>query len=387
MLIKKHLLIFLCISLYSVSLVAQTYSGYVRVGSSTGIFQHDVTDSDAKFLGNNIIFNNILTFPEFVVGAQAKVKIPTSTVTGGADTYKEVGASASWEKAYMGWNLPFYRPLRLWMGHAIPLYLPGSYLTQLDIISAGARWAKDGVALQYRGDIISGGVSVTASTTAYAFFDDFQAGSNLQCNLKAYDIPLQIGATLSFKNSYDDERSVSWRDWTSAIFAQYKPKFASDSVLKSLTLTAGYCINGAPVPTNATFKYVELYNTKKNAPELQHSHVVTVNTTIKISRITVDEEAEVAKSFDGGYYSLYSTVRVSVPVADWLKLQPTVQYFAVTNGNDSTRNRDSLTLFPRIVLENGPHQLMLGTKIEHRQMDADNYHWILKFPAYYRYTL
>lgn len=379
---RKLSCFFLTIFFFALSVpsFAQKYSGYIRVGSSTGIFQHDVTESDAKFLGNNIIFNNVLTFPDFVVGAQAKIKLPTSTVTGGADTYRQVGASASWEKAYMGMNLPVYKPLRVWLGHAIPLYLPGSYLTQLDIVSAGARWAKDGVAAQYRGDVVSFGASVTATTTAYAFFDDFQAGSAVQCNLNEYDIPLNVGVSLNFKNSYDDEKSVSARDWTSAIFAQYKPD-------KMLTLTAGYCINGAPVPTNATFKYVELYNTKKNAPELQHSHVLTFNAVMHVGIVTVDEELEGAKSFDGGYYTLYTTLRASFPVAKWLKLQPTVQYFAVRKDADSTLDRDSLTLFPRIVLEKSHHQLMFGTKIEHRQMTADDYHWILKFPAYYRYTL
>ena len=96
---------------------------------------------------------------------------------------------------------------------------------------------------------------------------------------------------------------------------------------------------------------------------------------------------EGAKSFDSGYYSFYTTVRVSVPVADWLSVQPAVWYFAVRNDGDGSLDRDSLTLFPRIVLKKGPHQLMVGTKIERRQMTGDDHHWILQFPAYYRYTL
>lgn len=370
----------ICAVFLSAFCAAQSYRAYVRVGSGTGIFQHDVTADDASFLGNNIIFNNVLTFPDFVVGAEAKLKIPVKTTTEGADTYKEVGASASWEKVYMGWNLPFYKPLRLWLGHGMPLYLPGSYLSQLEIISAGARWAKDGVAVQYRGEVLSFGASLTAGTTAYAFYDDIQAGSAVQANLRAFGIPLDAGVSLNVKNSYDGKRSFSARDVTSALFAQYKP----DS---SLAVTAGYCINGAPVPTNTTFKFVEKYGGKGSPDALQHCHVLTFNSLVRLGGVTVDEAMEGAKSFDGGYYSFYATVRVSVPVTDWLSVQPAVWYFAVRNDENGSLDRDSLTLFPRVVFSKGAHQLIVGTKIERRQMTADDYHWILKFPAYYRYTL
>ncbi|MDE6774282.1 MAG: hypothetical protein K2J14_06615, partial [Treponemataceae bacterium] len=121
----------LCAVFFSSFCAAQSYRAYVRVGSGTGIFQHDVTADDASFLGNNIIFNNVVTFPDFVLGAQVKLKIPVKTTTDGADTYKEVGVSASWEKAYLGWNLPFCKRVRLWIGHGMPMYLPGSYLSQL----------------------------------------------------------------------------------------------------------------------------------------------------------------------------------------------------------------------------------------------------------------
>lgn len=370
----------LCAVFFSSFCVAQSYRAYVRVGSGTGIFRHDVTADDASFLGNNIVCNNVVTFPDFVLGAQVKLKIPVKTTADGADTYKEVGVSASWEKVYLGWNLPFCKRVRLWLGHGMPLYLPGSYLSQLDIVSAGARWVKDGIAVQYRGDLVSFGAGLTAGTTAYAFSDDLQAGSAAQVNLNGYGIPLEAGVSLTVKNSYDGSSSFSARDLTGAVFAHYKPD-------NMFALTAGYCINGAPVPTNTTFKYVERYGSKDSPDELRHCHVLTCNALLRWGNVTVDEAMEGAKSFDGGYYSFYTTVRVSVPVADWLSVQPAVWYFAVRNDGNGSLDRDSLTLFPRVVLKKGPHQLMLGTKIERRQLTSDDYHWIFQFPAYYRYTL
>lgn len=356
---------------------APKISAYVRAGSSTGLFAHDVSENDACFSGANVVFNASATASDYVFACQAKVKLSS------CDTYKEAYTSSSWEKAYLGINLPCYSALRLWGGHALPLYLQGSYLTQLDVVSSGARWLKDGIGLQYRSDLVSLGVGITSDTTTRQYlYKGFKAASGLQLNFARYDIPLQIGATLLFDN-YDaaaEDFAVEARDWTSAAFAQYKPA-------KWATLTAGYCINGAPVTTNTTFLFVEYYSKSANSEQLQHSHVVTLNSTWKLPLVTIEEEAEGAKSFDENFYSLYSTLRLKIPVGSYVTWLPAVQYFAVCKRDNADCNRESLVLYPRVQFESGRHLFSLGAKIEHRELESDSYHWIIKIPASYKYTL
>ena len=337
--------------------------------------RHDITANDASFSGSNATFNAVVTYPNAVVAAQAKIKLSS------AETADDAGIAASWEKAYVGFDLPAYSALRLWGGHGMPLYLAGAYITQLDLITAGARWVKDGIAVQWHSNAVSFSAGMTATTTTHKFSDGVQAGSGLQLDFAHYGLPLQLGATLVLDTyaAGSNDHSIEARSWTSAVFAQYKPS-------RAFTTAAGYTTNGAPVTTNATFGYVEFYNKSANNADLQHSHLITLNATARLAALTVAGEAEGGASFDGGYRSLYTGLRVTVPVATLIKLQPAVQYFGIY-GDNREKDRDCLVLYPRVVVEQGQHQFMLGAKIEHREMTSDSYHWIVKIPAYYRYTL
>ena len=183
-----------------------------------------------------------------------------------------------------------------------------------------------------------------------------------------------------YKNSNDGKSSVSERDWTAATFACYKPG-------KALALTAGYCINGSPVPINTTYGFVEYYSKSANSGSLSHCHVLTINSQWKAGPLTVEQEAEGARSFDDGYYSGYCTLRLKAPLGRAVTLAPSLQYFSVWKDGQAQMNRDCLVLYPRLYVTKGKHQFSLGGKFEHREMTADCYHWIFKLPAYYRYTL
>ena len=337
--------------------------------------RYDASESDAGFAGANATFNAVATYPNAVVAAQAKIKLAS------ADTADEAGVAASWEKAYVGFDLPVCPQVRLWGGHGLPLYLAGAYITQLDLITAGARWCKDGIAAQWKSGVVSCGAGVAAATTTHRFSDGVQAGSGVQLDFSPHNLPLQLGATLLFDNyeAGSGEHGVHIRDWTSAVFAQYKPS-------RAFSAAAGYTINGAPVTTNATFGFVEYYNKSANNADLAHSHIATLNATARLGAVAIAGEAEGASSFDAGYRSLYAALRLTVPASFVAKFQPAVQYFGVY-GDERQKDRDCLVLYPRVVLENRHHQLMLGAKVEHREVSADRYHWIVKVPAYYRYTL
>ncbi|MCR5723483.1 MAG: hypothetical protein K6G80_00180 [Treponema sp.] len=375
-------LLFACAGIRGYAAAEPKISAYVRAGSSTGLLTHDITDNDASFTGSNITFNASATSAHIVAAAQAKVKLSS------ADTYRELYTASSWEKAYLGFDIPAYPPLRVWGGHGLPLALSGGFFTQLDVYAAGTRWLKDGVALQHRGGLFSVGAGITSNTTTgRLLYKGIAAGGAVQFDGTGAGLPVQAGVALTLDN-YDAAAhyfTVEERDVTCAAFLQYKPS-------RAVTVSAGYCINGAPVPLNTTYKFVEDYSKSANQTDVAHSHIVTLNSSWKIGAFSIDQEAEGAKSFDERYYTGYGLLRAKLPPLHLgteaaLSFAPSVQYFAVVKHGDSDAGRDSCTLYPRFYLEKGRHQLSFGAKFEHREMQADSYHWIFKLPAYYKYTL
>lgn len=356
-----------CVSSYA---SAQKASVYIRAGS-TGIVRQQPGEDDIKFGGAYLLFNGTVTDPHYVVCAQTRFKLTESS------SWSELGTKSVWEKAYVGFDIPVYQQLRLYGGKSMPLYLTGAFMPQLEDYISGARWEKDGIAFTVTKDMFLFGAGLTSSTTQILFKDGIQCAAAIQTNWSKKNIPLAAGITLDYNSAGDgDANSNGVKDWTSALVLQYE-------FVPGLTMSAGYTFNGDAVTADSSYQYVANYKTA----QLQHMHTASLISSLKTDTIQLEEETEYGISFDDSYTSLYGALRIQFPLAGIVSAKPAVQYFAVWNGNDSSASRDSLVLYPRLVLSKGKHYVSLGAQIEYREIADDTRKWGWDLPFYYKYTL
>ncbi len=364
---------------------------YFKIGSA-GLVEDDVSaGNDASFGGMYIQPYASLVSDSFHVGAKAKLRLTS------ADCWDDLATYGAWEKAFVGVSLPVFKPLWAYGGHGYTFVLPGSFFTILDDYAAGTRYGKDGVGLQYKGGFVTAGVNFTSpyassSSGAADLEDKLQIGSGISLNFKEFDIPLQLGASVIYDNSKNSEtladKSVDYgkllrdeRDYTASFFAQFKPSAA-------VSLSGGYTINGVAMTTSSSFKHVSNYNTA----DLKNSHILTLITRWRIRNggwlnLSIEQEAEGAKSFDNGYYSAYGALRLKQRISGPLSLYPQVMYYSIFNREDASKDRNSLVVYPRFTLEKGRHYFVAGFELEHREMEENLYHWIWSVPFYYKFTL
>ena len=381
---------------------------FVRAGSS-GIFTDDVTaGNDFQFGGMYATFVGNVSSDYFQVYAKSKVKLSS------ADKIDDLSTSASWEKAYLALSMPFFRPLWLYGGKGFALATPGAYLSVADDYSDGTRWGKDGVALLLRAGLAEFGAGFYSTSTSYKLKEKLQLGSGLNLDFKKFDVPLKIGFSAAYNNGkhyettsektlstkkYETEGGektkiyetqtvydygslfIDERDWTGAVSVQARKGF-----LTSLTL--GYAINAAPMTASSAYRRVENYSEKS----LQSSHVLTLSSRWKIRsgdfwNVGVEQEAEWAKAFDTDFGSLYAALRLKQKVAGILHAYPGAMFYSIYDRADSGGDRTSLVLYPRLTLEGGAHYFVAGVQIERREMAADEFHWRVSVPFYYKFSL
>lgn len=356
-----------CISSYA---AAQKASVYMRAGS-TGIVRQEPDEDDIKFGGAYLLMNGTITDPHYVVCAQTRFKLTESS------SWSELGTKSVWEKAYVGFDIPAYQPLRLYGGKSMPLYLTGAFFPQLEDYVSGARWAKDGIALKLDKDIVTAGASLAGSTSATVFKDNMQCAAAVQTDWNSKNIPLAAGLTVDYNSTGDGTgNTAGLKDWTSALVVQYQ-------FVPGLTMSASYTFNGDTVTADSTYKYVDNYA----LPQLMHMHIGTLISTLKTDTILLEEESEFGKSFDDSYTSFYGALRIQFPIAGVLSARPAVQYFSVWDGENSDDDRDSLVLYPRLVISSGKHYVSLGAQFEYRETEADTHKWGWELPCYYKYTV
>ncbi len=379
---------------------------YVRTGSS-GIVQDNISEDDWSFGGLYSTWNGSVTLPElYNAKVVAKVKLKLSS----SDTFDDMATSASWEKAWISFSLPVFQPIQLYGGKGFALVQPGSFFSLLEEYSDGSRWGKDGFGLTVGNDFFTYGLSFTINSTSSADLkDNLQLGSGLTLDFEKYQIPVKAGLSLIYDNgkNYDSrsEQTLSTktytaedgsqvriyetttvydygnlftdeRDYTPSIFIQANP-------MKGFTVSSGYSLNASALTTSSTFKRVANYKT----PDLYHSHLLTLISKLKFQGLAFEEEAEWAKSFDGDYYSIYGGLRSKIHLGGIFYGYPAVQYYKIFNGSDSSVSRDSLVLYPRLILEKGSHYFVIGTSFEHREVKENSYQWNFKLPLYYKLTL
>ena len=346
-------------------------SGYFRAGSASSNLDLNLTEGDVYFGGFNNIFSAKADFEHVVAEAKAKFSL---TKTNDIDNLK---AKGNWEKAYVAFDLPIFNPIRIWGGHGMPLALTGSYLTLVDSYFGsyyGARWIRDGIALQYRNEVLSAGAGLHIGEDEFSIKNEFKAGSALQFDFSKYEVPLQLGASAVFQNPLDGGTTISYRDWTFAAMGVFKAGSA-------FSLSAGYAFNSLPVTRSVAYKWVENYLAIS-----KYCHLATFNLNFKISSLSFIFESEGGKEFDGDYWSAYTGLRVKIPLNHIIAFEPTVQFFSIFNTDDDSLSRETLSLFPRLVFKSGHHQIMFGKKFEYRAVGDYNHHWVLRFPCYYRYN-
>jgi len=364
---------------------------YFKIGSA-GLVEDDVSaGNDASFGGMYIQpYANIVS-DSFHVGAKAKIRLTS------ADCWDDLATYGAWEKAFVGVSLPVFKPLWGYGGHGYTFVLPGSFFTILDDYASGARYGKDGVGLQFKGGFVTAGVNfnspyASSSSGAADLEDKLQIGSGISFNFKEFDIPLQLGASVIYDNAKNSEtladKSVDYgklfqdeRDYTASFFAQFKPSAA-------VSLSGGYTINGVAMTTSSSFKHVSNYSTA----DLKSSHILTLITRWRIKggdwlNLSIEQEAEGAKSFDNGYYSAYGALRFKQKIAGILNAYPQIMYYSIFNREDASTDRNSLVVYPRFSLEKGRHYFVAGFELEHREMEENLYHWIWSVPFYYKFTL
>ena len=386
---------------------------YFKIGSA-GLVEDDVSaGNDASFGGMYIQpYANIVS-DSFHVGAKAKIRLTS------AECWDELATYGAWEKAFVGVSLPVFKPLWGYGGHGYTFVLPGSFFTILDDYAAGTRYGKDGVGLQYKGGFVTAGVNfnspyASSSSGAADLEDKLQIGSGISFNFKEFGIPLQLGASVIYDNAKNYEKTTEKtlsskkyetedgskvkiyestdvydygklfqdeRDYTASFFAQFKPSAA-------VSLSGGYTINGVAMTTSSSFKHVSNYNTA----DLKNSHILTLITRWRIKNgdwlnLSIEQEAEGAKSFDNDYYSAYGALRLKQRISGPLSLYPQVMYYSIFNREDASKDRNSLVVYPRFSLEKGRHYFVVGFELEHREMEENLYHWIWSVPFYYKFTL
>lgn len=378
---RKTALFFLFVLGFFSLATAQKVSMYTRVGS-TGIIKKTLNEGDATFGGMYALFYGSVTLANATVVVKTRIKLSETAA------WNELKTSAVLEKAYMGFDMPFLPELRVYGGKGYALTLPGGFFTLPELYGAGVRWGKDGIALNYRKGGLSCGANFTSTTTATNLSEALQFGMGASFDFAAQglSVPLAIGVSALYDNALGGSSAGEAKDWTCAFFAQFKPKSEKDTFVSGLSVGAGYCINGSTMTSNATYKYVENYDTFKTKA-LSYTHIFTLISKAKIGSVSVEEEAEWGTAFDEPYYSVYGGLRLKIPVTEILRLWPTAQYYCIFNGDDSSKSRDSLVLCPRVVAEKGHHLFSMGAVFEHRETGADTYCWNLKIPFYYKYTL
>lgn len=386
---------------------------YFKIGSAELVVDDVSAGNDASFGGMYIQpYANIVS-DSFHVGAKAKLRLTS------ADCWDELATYGAWEKAFVGVSLPVFKPLWAYGGHGYTFVLPGSFFTILDDYASGARYGKDGVGLQYKGGFVTAGVNfnspyASSSSGAADLEDKLQIGSGISFNFKEFDIPLQLGASVIYDNAKNYEKTTEKtlsskkyetedgskvkiyestdvydygklfqdeRDYTASFFAQFKPSAA-------VSLSGGYTINGVAMTTSSSFKHVSNYSTS----DLKNSHIITLITRWRIRNggwlnLSIEQEAEGAKSFDNGYYSAYGALRFKQKIAGILNAYPQVMYYSIFNREDASKDRNSLVVYPRFSLEKGRHYFVAGFELEHREMEENLYHWIWSVPFYYKFTL
>lgn len=350
---------------------AQKASVYVRAGS-TGIAKHEPGGiNDVLFGGAYLLFNGTVTAEHYIVCAQTRFKLTE------ASSWSQAGTKSVWEKAYVAFDIPVCQQIRIYGGKSMPLYLTGAFMPQLENYVSGARWGKDGIAFTVTKDMFSFGAGLTSSTTQINFKDGVQSAAALQTNWNKKDILISAGITLDYNSAGDgDADSNGVKDWTSAFVLQYE-------VTPGLTMSAGYTFNGDAVTADSSYQYVANYNTV----QLLHMHAASLVSTLKTDTILLEEETEYGVSFDDSYTSLYGALRIQFPITDIVSAKPAFQYFAVWNRNDSCASRDSIVLYPRLVLSKGKNDVSLGAQFEYREIADDTRKWGWELPFYYKYTL
>ncbi|MBR1615776.1 MAG: hypothetical protein IJ673_09905, partial [Treponema sp.] len=344
---KKTLITSIFLSLLAMALFAKESESsildnlkadiYFKIGSA-GLVEDDVSaGNDASFGGMYIQpYANIVS-DSFHVGAKAKLRLSgtkTKIRRASVDCWDDLATYGAWEKAFLGISMPFFKPLWGYGGHGYTFVLPGSFFTILDDYAAGTRYGKDGVGLQYKGGFVTAGVNfnspyASSSSGAADLEDKLQIGSGISFNFKEFDIPLQLGASVIYDNAKNSEtladKSVDYgnlfqdeRDYTASFFVQFKPGAA-------VSLSGGYTINGVAMTTSSSFKHVSNYSTS----DLKNSHIITLITRWRIRNgewlnLSIEQEAEGAKSFDNGYYSAYGALRLKQRISGPLSLYPQV---------------------------------------------------------------
>ncbi|MBR4629232.1 MAG: hypothetical protein IKO57_02150 [Treponema sp.] len=363
---------------------------YWKIGSA-GVVEDNVSvGNDVSFGGMYAQIYADVSSDAFHVGAKAKMRVKS------AECFDDLAVYSAWEKAFLGISLPVFRPIWVYGGHGYVFVIPGSFFTILDDYADGPRYGKDGLGFQFRSGFATFGASfnipyAASSSSAANLHDKLQIGTGASFNFASFGVPLQLGSSLIYNNAKNTEtinKTTDYghllrdeRDYTASFFVQYK--------LGALaTLSGGYTINGTALTTSSSFKHVENYNTS----ELSHSHILTFISRWKIKsgsflNLSVEEEAEGAKSFDGEYYSAYGALRFKQNIAGILNAYPQIMYYSIFNRDDASKDRNSLVIYPRFTLEKGRHYFVAGFQLEHREVAEDSYNWIWSIPFYYKFTL